>query len=294
VARAWRRPWLSPAWLVPRLVPAALALVPAERDGVTHLALDSVRCGAWEVFTLGVVWHGRVLPRGPALVARTQGDRDRRSARTAEGAWRKGAAQCAPKRQGPNWLHDPAAYVAACAELYEEIDRLGAQLSEARERAKADLLIHLSGKHPVVLAFDSRLITLGDLQRWLHEAGDHTVVLATGFDPAGRRQVRKAAARGSIASRLIALCSDAMAEGFNLQGASAVVHLDTPSVIRTAEQRAGRVDRLDSPHPTIEVWWPRDADEFALRQDERFLERYQCSSPTSSGRTFASLRWRTV
>jgi hypothetical protein len=48
-----------------------------------------------------------------------------------------------------------------------------------------------------------------------------------------------------------------------------------PSVIRTAEQRAGRVDRLDSPHPTIEVWWPRDADEFALRQDERFLERYQ-------------------
>src|SRR5438132_935302 len=62
VARAWTRPWLSPAWLVPRLVPAALALVPAERDGVTHLALDSVRCGAWEVFTLGVVWHGRVLP----------------------------------------------------------------------------------------------------------------------------------------------------------------------------------------------------------------------------------------
>ena len=37
VARAWTRPWLSPAWLVPRLVPAALALVPAERDGVTHL-----------------------------------------------------------------------------------------------------------------------------------------------------------------------------------------------------------------------------------------------------------------
>jgi len=68
VARAWTRPWLSPAWLVPRLVPAALALVPAERDGVTHLALDSVRCGAWEVFTLGVVWHGRVLPVGWAVL----------------------------------------------------------------------------------------------------------------------------------------------------------------------------------------------------------------------------------
>src|SRR5438132_589192 len=68
VARAWTRPWLSPAWLVPRLVPAALALVPPERDGVTHLALDSVRCGGWEVFTLGVVWHGRVLPVGWAVL----------------------------------------------------------------------------------------------------------------------------------------------------------------------------------------------------------------------------------
>ena len=68
VARAWTRPWLSPAWLVPRLVPAVLALVPADRDGLTHLALDSVRCGAWEVFTLGVVWHGRVLPVGWAVL----------------------------------------------------------------------------------------------------------------------------------------------------------------------------------------------------------------------------------
>jgi hypothetical protein len=68
LARAWTRPWLSPAWLVPRLVPAALALVPADRDGLTHVALDSVRCGAWEIFTLGVVWHGRVLPVGWAVL----------------------------------------------------------------------------------------------------------------------------------------------------------------------------------------------------------------------------------
>lgn len=68
VARAWSRPWLSPAWLTPRLVPAALALVPPDRDGLTHLALDSVRCGGWEVFTLGVVWHGRVLPVGWAVL----------------------------------------------------------------------------------------------------------------------------------------------------------------------------------------------------------------------------------
>lgn len=73
VARAWSRPWLSPAWLGPRLIPAVLALVapdPAGRPtaGVTHLALDSVRCGPWEVFTLGVIWHGRVLPVGWAVL----------------------------------------------------------------------------------------------------------------------------------------------------------------------------------------------------------------------------------
>lgn len=59
VARALRRPWLTSPWLTPRLVRAALALVP---DPVPHLALDTVCLGCWEVFTIGVVWHGRVLP----------------------------------------------------------------------------------------------------------------------------------------------------------------------------------------------------------------------------------------
>ena len=179
---------------------------------------------------------------------------------------------------GPPWLHDREAYAVACArerQLYEQIDRLSAELSDARERAKVDLLVQLGQTHPVVLAFDSRLITLADLQRRIEAVTDHDVALATGSDAAGRRHVRRAAERGSAAKRLIALCSDTMAEGFNLQGASAVVHLDMPSVIRTAEQRAGRVDRLDSPHASIDVWWPQDADEFALRQDERFVDRYQ-------------------
>jgi hypothetical protein len=73
LARTWSRPWLSPAWLSPRLIPAVLALVPPDPPGrptagVTHLALDSVRCGPWEVFTLGVIWHGRVLPVGWAVL----------------------------------------------------------------------------------------------------------------------------------------------------------------------------------------------------------------------------------
>jgi hypothetical protein len=59
--RALDRPWLTSAWLTPRLVRAVLVLLPAAA-GLTHVALDSVRCGRWEVFTLGLVWQGRVVP----------------------------------------------------------------------------------------------------------------------------------------------------------------------------------------------------------------------------------------
>lgn len=73
VARAWTRPWLTPAWLTPRLVRAAVRLVAPDGPGPTagqrHLALDSVRCGRWEVFVLGLVWHGRVLPVGWAVLS---------------------------------------------------------------------------------------------------------------------------------------------------------------------------------------------------------------------------------
>jgi hypothetical protein len=66
VARAWHRPWLSSAHLTPALVPAVGRLLPVPARGplagLTHLALDTVRCGRWELFVLGVVWHGRVVP----------------------------------------------------------------------------------------------------------------------------------------------------------------------------------------------------------------------------------------
>jgi hypothetical protein len=61
VARGLSRPGLSSAELTPHLIRAALALVD---DPVPHLAMDTVRCGAWESITVGVVWHGRVLPIG--------------------------------------------------------------------------------------------------------------------------------------------------------------------------------------------------------------------------------------
>jgi len=69
-----------------------------------------------------------------------------------------------------------------------------------------------------------------------------------------------------------------MNEGINLQGASAVVQLDMPTTLRVAEQRVGRVDRMDSVYDRIEVWWPNDGPAFATHANELLVARNAESS----------------
>ena len=175
----------------------------------------------------------------------------------------------------PEWLTDDDAHAEACEQertTYREIAELCAQLSDGRERAKAEHLRRLLESHRLVVAFDSRPITLAVIRK-LVDADDVNVLLATGGDRGGQRRVRDAFELGSEQTRTLALCSNSMSEGINLQQASAVVHLDMPSVVRIAEQRVGRIDRMDSPHDRVESWWPKDAPEFALSSDEKLDER---------------------
>ncbi|WP_437713001.1 SNF2-related protein [Sorangium sp. So ce448] len=181
------------------------------------------------------------------------------------------------KASAPAWLWDPAAHAETCAadaELYVRIAALATRLSGARERAKVNHLFDLQDKKGLVLAFDSHLISLAMFKRDL-EARGATVELFTGQSgAAGKRKAQAQLGRDAPAQRLVALCSDALSEGLNLQGASCVVHLDTPTVIRTAEQRAGRVDRMNSRHDDVEIWWPRDPPSFAPRHRDRLRERH--------------------
>jgi len=62
MARALTRLAFSPAALTPVLVPAVLALVRGSRKGRVLLALDSLRCGCWEIFVVGIVWKSRAIP----------------------------------------------------------------------------------------------------------------------------------------------------------------------------------------------------------------------------------------
>lgn len=177
----------------------------------------------------------------------------------------------------PDWLTDPEAHRAACQhdlKAYNRIGKLLREMSDTREQQKAGLLTGLLSSHASLLAFDSRPITLHYLSSLIPQTKGARVAVATGSDKKGKEAVMRDFAHGSKAKHLIGLCSDSLAEGVNLQQASALVHLDMPSVVRIAEQRAGRVDRMDSPHEAIELWWPDDADEFALSSDERFIERY--------------------
>lgn len=177
----------------------------------------------------------------------------------------------------PSWLTTKEAFAQACIDELQTLQNILACLeamSFAREIAKAKKLTELSKTHELILAFDSHLISLEVIRVELHKLRpDHPVFIATGSNAQGKKTVMSQFARDAKGQG-IALCSDSMSEGLNLQGASAIVHLDMPSVVRVAEQRVGRVDRMDSPHDVMQAWWPDDSAEFALRSDERFLERY--------------------
>lgn len=198
----------------------------------------------------------------------------------------------------PSWLTDPARWQERChadAAIYAQIARLAERLSDARETAKAQRVLTVARSAGRVIAFDRHPITLTAVAAVLSrlqadDAGpdldldpirdrdrdrgeEIPVIVATGSTGQARREVVRRFSPAAPKERGIALCTEALNEGLNLQGAAALVHLDMPTTLRVAEQRVGRVDRMDSPHDSIQVWWPRDGEAFATRADEQLHER---------------------
>ncbi len=178
----------------------------------------------------------------------------------------------------PRWLWDPEDHQRQCEAdraLYRAIGEAAKGMSDARESAKLRELHKLLDRRGLVIAYDSHVLSLKVFEARLKAHGLPVDL----FSGEGGRQAKKIAMKqlglDTAVNRLIALCTDAFSEGMNLQSASAVVHLDTPTVIRTAEQRAGRVDRMDSPHDEVEIWWPRDPPGFAPRRKDLLRERHE-------------------
>ncbi|SEG66177.1 SNF2-related protein [Marinobacterium lutimaris] len=184
----------------------------------------------------------------------------------------------------PAWIHDSKAHKSASLEelqRYEEICHLLNRMDASRESTKARVLTDLIQRngHQIVLAFDRHPVTLFNLKAHITEiAPDIEVIIATG--KVGNKLKIQLEERlkpkpcEEDKHPLIVLCSDAMSEGLNFQRASAVVNLDMPSVVRLLEQRVGRIDRMNSLHERIDVYWPDDSKAFALRSDDKLIERH--------------------
>ncbi len=188
----------------------------------------------------------------------------------------------------PEWLIDQDAYNLACESeirIYREIVVLLERLDNSRELAKLGLIETLfSMSAPLgVIAFDRHPITLLYLRYLSQKEGMLSGVKLLRASGDSTKTERKEVDlylnnENELTSSVVALFSDAMSEGYNLQNASVVVHFDMPSVVRLVEQRIGRVDRMDSVHESIAVYWPMDHDVFALRTDDLLIERFEANA----------------
>ncbi|WP_167343094.1 SNF2-related protein [Nonlabens sp. SY33080] len=178
----------------------------------------------------------------------------------------------------PDWMTDNAKYLEACQEekqIYLQIADLIIKLSNKRELGKANTLLNQTKSHKKVLAFDSCLITLHYLKHLITKLSPEQKVLVASGDTknkGSKEVIEKFILTSQNDEKIIALCSDMMSEGVDLQKASAVTLLDLPSVIRIVEQRFGRIDRMDTMHDFIEMYWPDDSQEFSLQGDKRLME----------------------
>lgn len=175
----------------------------------------------------------------------------------------------------PLFLRDKREYLKECQNeinIYKEIATLTKSISDGREKSKVRQILKLINKYPLLVAFDSSVITLTYLKHLLStENGTFKAHIVTGKEKRAKQEVIRIFGLGSKEKGHIALCSDSMSEGVNLQQGSAVVLLDMPTVLRIAEQRIGRLDRMDSPHEKIVAYWPNDSREFALKTDRKLI-----------------------
>jgi len=184
------------------------------------------------------------------------------------------------KKHFPKWLIDKEEYFETVEQeisLLNKISNCAKHMSSKREESKANFLAKLLDKHNHVLAFDSIVISHSVIKKFIKKqtSGDIQVIIATGGrNNSGKQKIQELFRPFSDSSAVIGLCTDALSEGVNLQGSSTVVFLDMPTVIRKAEQRAGRVDRLDSPHNRIDIYWPKDHNVFQLEVDKKFIRRH--------------------
>ena len=164
----------------------------------------------------------------------------------------------------PKWLLDQEEYLEARnneIQLYESIIQLSEQLSDIRIRSKINCITNSIEKGDKTLVFDTSNITLLFLEKELIGKGVETHTYIGSTKGSKTKKVNNAELLFGVESDdkpRVALLSDMMSEGINLQGSSTLIHLTKPSTIRLAEQRVGRVDRMNTRFNEINIYYPKD------------------------------------
>ena len=170
----------------------------------------------------------------------------------------------------PAWLQDPdqfAEVIDAEEARYREIAELARGLSPARLESRADEMSRLLEAYDKVLVFDDSIVTLSLLHR---VATERILPAKRLFDSESSEKLAESLfGIDSDHDAAIGLCSPRLSEGVNLQGAQALMFSHIPSVYRHAEQRIGRIVRMNSRYKQVHVSWPEDAPEFRLSTDWR-------------------------
>lgn len=72
----------------------------------------------------------------------------------------------------------------------------------------------------------------------------------------------------------VGFASNILSESVNLQGADVMFFSDTPLTPTIAEQRIGRISRMNSPYDNIYIYWPNLPDELFLNTDRLLVYRF--------------------
>ena len=178
----------------------------------------------------------------------------------------------------PKWMTDDEAFADAHddeAAVYATLHSLVSQLSKERDLSKLNCILSLQKEHSKVLAFDWSVSTLHYFEGVLSKKGHNVICLTGDMTNDKITSVEKAETFGleSNDDKAIGLFSDAFSEGINLQGTKVLLNLTNPTTIRVAEQRAGRVDRLNTIHDSISILYP-DHDQIGENLDDKLAERH--------------------
>lgn len=229
-------------------------------------------------------------------------DDDDRSAEPTESGPRFDAiVHASPLLEHPD-DYDLDAIAEAVQADRDGIERLRASLPDESDDGKIDALVSLltrpmAGKRIGLrdrrtLVFTQYRDTAEYLKQRLDAAAERDPRIGTvallhgGSSPNQRDSIAKtfdpdelfeldAAVQGTELPRIL-VSTDVLAEGHNLQRAQAVVNYDMPWNPQIAVQRAGRIDRLNSPHDRVYLvsFLPEDNLEIMLGLVERLNQRF--------------------